>query len=308
MFTGQYDLAHNDYIKITLITGNTPEEILKPIGLCCMMNGKTIIIDQIQIILIIFFIADDTIGTDLAILELNLKQNSFERKFDISYLYDMLQNLNRIKYFFDERNYDDCYLYLNALNFNMCLTKKYKLMKAKCLMSMNEYGKSEVLIDEILKEDKHDIEAITMKCLVLFQKNDLDGATNLFESCTFFYMSNDTKSILFNELKRQIENAMNLFRRNLYNEANFIFSELMIKYEHININLHNSMKLKHLECLFQLKRYTECIFECKEAVKTHHCIEYTQLLKRAQSHLKLEKNELKNHISDEDSYTRYRNN
>lgn len=54
MFSGQYDLAHNDYIKITLLTGNTPEEILKPIGLCCMMNGKNIIIDQIQFILFNF--------------------------------------------------------------------------------------------------------------------------------------------------------------------------------------------------------------------------------------------------------------
>lgn len=242
----------------------------------------------------------------MAILELSLKPNSFERKLDISYLNDVRQNLNQVHYFFNEKNYNDCYLYLNALNFHTCLTKKYKLMKAKCLMSMNEYSKSEEVIDEILKEEKHDIEAITMKCLVLFQRNDLDGATNLFECCTLFYMSNDTRNILFTELKRRIDNAIDLFRRDLYHEANIIFSELMKKYEHININLHNSMKLKHLECLFKLKNYSECIVECKEAVKTHHCIEYNQLLDRAKTHLKLEKNELKNNSSKGESSNRYR--
>jgi DnaJ family protein C protein 7 len=147
-----------------------------------------------------------------------------------------------------------------------CLS--YKSLSAESMALTQNFSEAQILVNEILRKDQHNLEALYVRGICLYYQDQTDKAMNLFQQLLRTAPDFQKAKEIYKKaksLENQKQAGNDAFRNNDFQKASELYTEAL------NIDTLNKLTNSKLYCNralvnSKLKKYDDCITDCTKAL------------------------------------------
>jgi len=146
---------------------------------------------------------------------------------------------------------------------------QYKSLSAESMALSQNFSEAQILVNEILRKDQHNLEALYVRGICLYYQDQTEKAMNLFQQLLRTAPDFQKAKEIYRKaksLEKQKQAGNDAFKKNDYAKASELYSQAL------NIDTLNKLTNSKLYCNralvnSKLKKYEECVDDCTKAIQ-----------------------------------------